>query len=502
MRIIEKKIKTLPITFEVKKEYADTDERFLSVTIDILHTGKNLNGSIFTKEVVDANIDTIKNTPILGFIEVSADMDFKGHEYVLTKVDGEITRKYIGHAFGVIPEGCSSRWVNKLCDDGEEREFLQVDGLMWTKFSDSTNIMIRDIEKAQSMELSPESIDGYEDDDGNFVFTKFSFDGACILGEGCNPAMVNSNIQVNFTVSSFVESVQKEIIDNYTIFTELKDKSEGGNEKMGSKKTDFAQTAMELFSDISAMVKQQESIVDRWGDSYPRYYLHDIQDDEAIVVDRQNNYQYFGFKFTINGDKPEIDFSTGVRKKTRYENYEDNAVVLEGAFDFGEHIAELEEIAYSKVTDAGNKLETVEQEKANTETEYAKVKEDFEALKVEHETVNTKLQEIEPKYNDYVQAEQQRAIDEVNAQKDAKFEEFEVALSDVAEFTALKEKKDELTVEEIENKCAVMFYKKQAQTNFSKNDNGATTTRVITDDNDDKNGSYVSTSRYGNIKKA
>lgn len=495
------KLKTLPITFEVEKEYTDTDERFLSVTIDILHTGKNLNGSIFTKEVVDQNIDTIKNTPILGFIEVSSDMDFKGHEYVLTKVDGEITRKYIGHAFGLIPESCDPRWITKLCDDGEEREFLQVNGLMWTKFSDSTSIMIKDVEKAQSMELSPESIDGYEDDDGNFVFTKFSFDGACVLGEGYNPAMVNSNIQVNFTVSSFVESVQKEIIDNYTIFTELKDKSEGGNGKMGSKKTDFTQTAMELFSDISAMVKQQESMVDRWGDSYPRYYLHDIQDDEAIVVDRQNNYQYFGFKFTINGDKPEIDFSTGVRKKTRYENYEDNAVVLEGAFDFGEHIAELEEIAYSKVTDAENKLETVEQEKATTETEYTKVKEDFEALKVEHEAVNTKLQEIEPKYNDYVQAEQQRAIDEVNAQKDAKFEEFEATLSDVAEFTALKEKKDELTVEEIENKCAVMFYKKQAQTNFSKNDKGATTTRVIIDDNDN-NDSYVSTSRYGNIKKA
>ena len=501
MRIIEKKIKTLPITFEVKKEYTETDERFLSVTIDILHTGKNLNGSIFTKDVVDANIDTIKNTPILGFIEVSTDMDFKGHEYILTKVDGEITRKYIGHAFGLIPESCNPRWITKLCDDGEEREFLQVDGLMWTKFSDSTSIMVKDVEKAQSMELSPESIDGYEDDDGNFVFTKFSFDGACVLGDGYNPAMVNSNIQVNFTVSSFVESVQKEIIDNYTIFTELKDESEGGNEKMGSKKTDFAQTAMELFSDISTIVKQQESMIDRWGDSYPRYYLHDIQDDEAIVVDRQNNYQYYGVKFSINGDKPEIDFTSCVRKKTRYENYEENAVVPEGAFDFGEHIAELEEIAYSKVADAESKLETAEQEKANTETEYTKVKEDFEALKVEHDSVNAKLQEIEPKYNDYVQAEQQREIDKINAQKDDKFAEFEAVLSEVTEFTALKEKKDELTVEEIENKCAVMYFKKQAQSDFSNNNNGATTTTRVIDDDNNSDGSYVSTTRYGNIKK-
>lgn len=69
---------TLPITFEVKKEYESADTRFLSVTIDVLHTGLNLNDTIFTKKIVDENVDTIKNTPILGFIEVSSDYDFKG----------------------------------------------------------------------------------------------------------------------------------------------------------------------------------------------------------------------------------------------------------------------------------------------------------------------------------------------------------------------------------------------------------------------------------------
>ena len=102
---------TLPITFEVKKEYESADTRFLSVTIDVLHTGFNLNDTIFTKKVVDENIDTIKNTPILGFVEVSPDYDFKGHEYILTKVDGEITRKYLGHAYGLIPESCNPRWI-------------------------------------------------------------------------------------------------------------------------------------------------------------------------------------------------------------------------------------------------------------------------------------------------------------------------------------------------------------------------------------------------------
>ena len=490
---MNEKQRTLPITFEVKDEYENADTRFLSVTIDVLHTGLNLNDTIFTKKVVDENVNTIKNTPILGFIEVSPDFDFKGHEFVLTKVDGEITRKYLGHAYGLIPESCNPRWVTKLCDDGKEREFLQVDALMWTKFSDATEIMTRDIEKAHSMELKDDSVDGYEDDDGNFVFTKFSFDGCCCLGENHNPAMVNSSIQVNFTVNDFIKNIQEEIKNNYTIFTSLKEKSDGGNTKMANKKTDYGQTVMELFSDVSTIVNQFESITDRWGDTYPRYYLQDIQDDEAIVVDRQNNYQYYGFKFSINGDKPEIDFASCKRKKTCYVDYEENDVIPEGAFNFGEHIAKIEETAYAKVTDAESKLETVEKEKADAEVEYTKVKDEFE-------TVNAKLQEIEPKYNEYVEAEHQKQIDEVNAQKDAKFKEFEAVLSDVTEYTELKKDRDNLSVEEIENKCAVMYFKKQAQSNFSNKNDGATTTRIFSDNNGGDNGNYVSTSRYGNIK--
>ena len=125
----------------------------------------------------------------------------------------------------------------------------------------------------------------------------------------------------------------------------------------------------------------------------------------------------------------------------------------------------------------------------------------YNKVKSEYESVNNKLQEIEPKYNDYVKAEHQKAIDEINAQKDAKFKEFEAVLSDVTEYTELKNNKDNLSVEEIENKCAVMYFKKQAQSNFTTNNNGSTTTRIFTDDNNNNDGeNYVTTSRYGNIK--
>ena len=483
---MNRKKRLLPITFEINKDYSTSDGRFLDVIIDVLHTGLNLNDTIFEKEIVDENIDTIKNTPILGFIEAKPDMDFKGHEYVLTRTEDGIAKKYIGHAYGLIPSDCNPRWITKICDDGETREFLRVDGKLWTKFSDSIDIMERDVIKAHSMELYDDSIDGYEDEDGIFHFTKFSFDGCCILGMDSEPAMISSTVEVNYTINNFMKDIQKEIIDNYTIFTKLIDENKGGIKKM-----DFTQTQLELFSDISTMVSQYETMVDRWGDTVPRYYLHDIQDDEAIVVDCKQNYTFYGVPYTVEGDKPVLDFAGCKRKKTRYEDYTETETQPTVLFDFGEHISKLEETAFEKVKDAEDKLETVQAEKDNIESDYTKVKADYDS-------VSAKLSEIEPKYNDYVVAEKQRKEDEINAQKDAKFNEFEAVLKDVTDFTALKEKKDELTVEEIENKCAVMFYKKQAQANFSTNPNGATTTKII--EPSDNNEGVVTTSRYGNIK--
>lgn len=482
---------SLPISFSVNSEISDKDNRFINVTIDVLHTGLNFNGSIFDKEVVDANIDTIKNTPILGFISEDSynGKDFNGHEYIITKTDKNgVTRKYIGSAYGVVPESCNPRWITKMCDDGQEREFLQVDGLLWTKFKDSAEIMLRDIEKPHSMELFPDNIEGYENDDGNFVFTGFNFDGCCILGSTKDPAMINSTVEVQFTMSDFVKSIQSELNDKFTTFTKMVNEktNQGGIEIM--EKTDFTQTVLQQFEDISTMVREHETVHDRWGDSIPRYYAVDVQENEVIVVDRENGYNYFGFTFTINGDKPEIDFASGKRKKLRYEDYEDGSSI-EGAFDFGGHIANIEENAFAKVEEANAKVSEAEVKVSEFESAKNEIEEKFNQI-------NAEFEEMKPKYEDFVHAEQARIEAELDAQKDAEFAKYETILADDVNFAALKEKKAEMTVREIESECAILFARKNlANGNFSKSDNGIMTAGLV--DNSEKEG-FVST-KYGYI---
>ena len=88
--------------------------------------------------------------PILGYVVNELDdedKDFKGHEHELRITDTDVKYLYAGQAYGVIPESCNPRWVIKDDGTGTEREYLRVDGLIWTKFGDPVDIFTRDVTK-------------------------------------------------------------------------------------------------------------------------------------------------------------------------------------------------------------------------------------------------------------------------------------------------------------------------------------------------------------------
>lgn len=199
----------VPITFETVE---DIDARFQRVKIWLMHTGENYNRSYFDKDIVMQNMDSLKNTPLLGFIEASelGDKDFRGHEEVLIIKDGELATKYLGSAYGVIPESCNPRFEFKEGDDGIVREYLVVDALMWTKFDDAIEILNSDGEVNQSMELH-EDYDGYWDENNLFHFTRFKFDGACMLGKDVLPAMQRASVEKVFSIDLIQSQVEEKV---------------------------------------------------------------------------------------------------------------------------------------------------------------------------------------------------------------------------------------------------------------------------------------------------
>lgn len=502
---------SFPVIFEKIKDFEATDDRFTKVKVWLMHLGKNLNNSVFEKSVVDKAIPTLQYIPIMGFVELNDndEKDFSDHRYIITKDEKGVRRKYMGTPYGVIKssDDNNAHYEERLCEDGETRTFLVTEGVIWNVLEDGAEIFHRDLVKSQSMELYEKSIDGYEDEDGIFHFTEFSFRAACVLGEDVTPAMTGSTIEVQFALSDFVKNIQSELNDKYSTFTKLVDdtktftelnlvneKTNGGVEIVEN--TDFTQTLLSQFEDISAQVRQHETFTDRWGYECSRYYAVDVQENEVIVVDAKNNYNYFGLSFTMNGDKAEIDFESAKRKKLRYEDYEEGTSSLEGAFDFGKHITEIEDNAFAKIEEANAKVSEAEDKVSEFE---AKVSE-FETAKNEIEEkfnqVNAEFEEMKPKYEDFVKAEQARIEAELDAQKDEEFAKYESVLTDDVNFAALKEKKGEMSVKEIESECAILFARKNlANANFSKSNEGIMTAGLIKDEGKD---GFVET-RYGYI---
>ena len=515
---IKKSALSFPVTFEKVKDFEVADDRFTKVKIWLMHLGKNLNNSSFEKSVVDKAIPTLQYIPIMGFVELNDDneKDFSDHRYIITKDEKGVRRKYMGTPYGVIKssDDNNAHYEERLCEDGETRTFLVTEGVIWNVLEDGAEIFHRDLVKSQSMELFEQSIDGYEDDEGIFHFTDFSFRAACVLGDDVTPAMTGSTVEVQFTMSDFVKNIQSELNDKYSTFTKLandttlvdstsdaifnemaNEKTNGGVEIMEN--TDFTQTLLGLFSDVSALISQHEVAVDRWGYECPRYYTVDIQENEVIVVDTKDNYNYYGISFSVEADKPVVDFDSAKRKKLRYEDYVEGETTPEGAFDFGKHIEEIENNAFSKIEEANTKVSEAEGKVAEYEVKVSEFETAKNDIEEKFNQVNAEFEEMKPKYEDFVRAEQARIDAEIDAQKDAEFAKYETILADDADFVALKEKKSEMTVREIESECAIMYARKNlANANFSRSDSGVMTAGLV--DDGEKDG-FIAT-KYGYIK--
>lgn len=451
MRKVSRERNRLPVSFTINECMDTKDSRFLAITIDVLHTGLNFNGSIFKKEIVDANADSIVNTPVLGYIALSPDgeLDFQGHEYKTIEDEHGESYVYAGSAYGVIPESCNYRWIEKVCSDGIWREFFQVDALLWAKFDDAIAIFERDGKKPQSMELELSSITGEQNDDGTFTYTGFKFDGCCLLSSTdaeIQPAMIDSEAVTKFTANSIAQEIKNRLVE-YTTLVDANTNDKDGD-KMGKTITaNFTLNLMEQLDEIRSVLSEKR-YRDKWGYECSQYCFVDAQDDEVIVMDRADHYRIYGIKFSMDGDKISIDFDQCIRKKTKYENLEDGASEDPDQFLFEQTVSDV-------ATYLSAQIETANQDKIAAEKNYTAIKND--------------LDEIKPRYDAYVIAEQQREKAVVEAAKDAEFKKFDQHLSDNKDYTKLKENRDKYTLDDIQGQCAILFTQKNLNTTFNRN---------------------------------
>lgn len=519
-----------PVSFIKKGEYESSDFRFIDVSIDVMHTGANLNKTSFTKDAINKAVPTICNTPILGYVVDELDeedKDFKGHEHELRITDKDVKYVYAGQAYGVIPESCNPRWIVKDDGTGIEREYLRVDGLIWTKFSDPVDIFTRDGTKNHSVELTDMAC-GPADKNGNVPVGSFKFDGCCILSTtdpSIKPAMTGSCVTANFSVEDITTQIRDRLYEyqaiqqNYTAQNDNPSDEEKGdttpmNENEKNSVATAENTAAENHETATPPAENtvqepetqttEKSVPVEGEDKTPAAENTVANKDEGEAAPTENTAPTAEgepaasseFTLTANQLRDEVyNALLEIQVPSRWDHecmipkywltdIQDNEVIVT---DSGTY--QLMGIPYSMNGDnVVLEYENIKRKKVVYEdwdngdvmpgliTMFSTLTDKLVELSDSYTKAANEVSEIKPKLEAYQQAEADAKAAEMEAKRNALFATFDEKLGADAEYIALKENK-EISYSDLETKCYALVGRKSAEFSYVPNKNNKGTVR-------------------------
>lgn len=519
-----------PVSFIKKGEYESSDFRFIDVSIDVMHTGANLNKTSFTKDAINKAVPTICNTPILGYVVDELDeedKDFKGHEHELRITNKDVKYVYAGQAYGVIPESCNPRWIVKDDGTGIEREYLRVDGLIWTKFSDPVDIFTRDGTKNHSVELTDMAC-GPADKNGNVPVGSFKFDGCCILSTtdpSIKPAMTGSCVTANFSVEDITAQIRDRLYEyqaiqqNYTAQNDNpSDEKKGDTTPMNENEKNSVATAENTAAEnhetatppAENTVQEPEtqttekSVPAEGEDKTPAAENTVANKDEGEAAPTENTAPTAEgepaasseFTLTANQLRDEVyNALLEIQVPSRWDHecmipkywltdIQDNEVIVT---DSGTY--QLMGIPYSMNGDnVVLEYENIKRKKVVYEdwdngdvmpgliTMFSTLTDKLVELSDSYTKAANEVSEIKPKLEAYQQAEADAKAAEMEAKRNALFATFDEKLGADAEYIALKENK-EISYSDLETKCYALVGRKSAEFSYVPNKNNKGTVR-------------------------
>ncbi len=519
-----------PVSFIKKGEYESSDFRFIDVSIDVMHTGANLNKTSFTKDAINKAVPTIRNTPILGYVVDELDeedKDFKGHEHELRITDKDVKYVYAGQAYGVIPESCNPRWIVKDDGTGIEREYLRVDGLIWTKFSDPVDIFTRDSTKNHSVELTDMAC-GPADKNGNVPVGSFKFDGCCILSTtdpSIKPAMTGSCVTANFSVEDITAQIRDRLYEyqaiqqNYTAQNDNpSDEEKGDTTPMNENEKNPAMTenavaegavenpeietpaaentatkteseaapaenaapeegaenaTTEVPAENTAPAEEGESAASSEFTLTTEQLLNEISGALGAYKipsswDPENMVPRYWMNDVQGDEVIVIDCTTYNLMGIPYSMNGDNVVL------------DVENAKRKKVTfedwDEGEVLTGMSAAFTEITNTVAEMNAKISDLTKEFTEASETIAEMKPKLEAYEKAEADAKAAEMEAKRNALFATFDDKLGADAEYIALKENK-EISYSDLETKCYALVGRKSAEFSYVPNKNNKGTVR-------------------------
>lgn len=194
---MENKIITFESRFGTPEKF---NSSFHKVKIYVAYAGKNRNGSIISKETFEKILPSIYGVPIIGDYH---DDSFHGHGGEIVINDEGINYYDTTRAFGYIDSSAKVDWETVIEEDGIEREYITVDGFLWTeKYPESLKAL--DGNHNQSMELVIKKGEFSSEDESYFEIQDAEFLALCILSPDTEPCFESAKVsQFNLDKDTF-----------------------------------------------------------------------------------------------------------------------------------------------------------------------------------------------------------------------------------------------------------------------------------------------------------
>lgn len=478
----------------------EVNASFARGSLKVMYLGANQNKSYFDRAVVEAALPSLRNVPIVCHWDEEAE-EIGGHDIeIASRPSGELYIKNLTEPCGVVPGDIAEfRFEVSSDENGNEHEYLVIDNILLWKRQDVYHHIVDELggKVKHSMEIS---IDDGEMKDGVFVVKAFHFVALCLL-ERVDPCFQGSELEL-YSVDAFKAKMEEMLCELKETFSKANTPSteidnthfseEGGNCTMEEKlallekyslsvdELDFALedfSIEELEEKFQAMTAdngeetgaadaasgpvvdeavQTEDFAlnsnvreelrhavgkvlyrDRWGDDVQRYWMADFDEEKKLVYcEDQLDWKLYGFTYSVDGDAVTVDFESGKRMKWDIVEYV-------GGEDDG-----LEGIMRDMMRRYSDRADEVEQ--------------NFAAASKQVEEMQPELEELRK-----FKAETDKAL--ASAEKQAVLDKFSTLAGNEA-YEALKEKIEEVSASDIEEKCFAILGRTMVGAKFSLND--------------------------------
>ena len=473
---------SLKVKFELKDE--NTEEELLKVKIWIGTYGLNRNNSNIDKEAFERAIPTLYNKPIIGEYDKSIE-DFKGHggKLILDENDNSVEEIQTTVPYGVIPESCNARWEA----DEEGVEYLVCDGYLWNgRYSVCDKV--KDNTCNQSMEID---MINYEVKDKITYIHDFTFTGLCILGEDTEPCFSSAKIVYSLNKEEYkkqfnllLNEVNKIDSNNkgglkrmnerdklITKFSYLKDNEEY-KKIIENKELQLEDLKTQLFSlsikDLKRRLNETigtQTFIKTWSwgetEQIEKYYIADILTEENIVIceDNEKHNVFYGFNYTIEGDKVTVDFINGKRYvRGDWREYVEGVTVEP---EPNPTVAKETETVQNKINELSSSVQNFTKKNKNLTDELTTIKSNYALLEQENSKLKTFKNEVE-------ENKKKSEIDSIIA-KYSKVKEIDG-------FDVIYNKRYELSKEDLQDKLAIFCFNNGVSLKDLKEDKSKTET--------------------------